>query len=333
MEMQLRRDKGLCYNCDEKFAPGHRCKSRQLFLLDSEEELLNDTTEEISPTDTTLVPMADPIVRSELSYHALAGQISPTTLRLLGYIAGSPVQILVDGGSTHNFIQSRVARHLGLTVEASPQISVLVGNGDRLSSDGSIKQQKVKLSSHDITVDLFVLPLFGADVVLGVQWLAQLGPVLFDYSKLTLEFVDGETRVQLVGEPQQPSSLLQYHHIRRLAQIHSMAALFHIEYQPVSHPSPVCDNAELSDILQSFASVFDTPQGLPPSRDQDHFIHLLPGSQPVNVKPYRYPHFQKSEIEKLVTEMLREALFNQAIAPSLHQCSSSRKRMGHGGFA
>ena len=26
MEMKERRDKGLCFNCDEKFAPGHRCK-------------------------------------------------------------------------------------------------------------------------------------------------------------------------------------------------------------------------------------------------------------------------------------------------------------------
>ena len=30
-EMQARRDKGLCYNCDERFAPGHRCKKQQSF--------------------------------------------------------------------------------------------------------------------------------------------------------------------------------------------------------------------------------------------------------------------------------------------------------------
>ncbi|RVW74901.1 hypothetical protein CK203_054589 [Vitis vinifera] len=31
-EMKERRDKGLCFNCDEKFAPGHRCK--KLFLIE-----------------------------------------------------------------------------------------------------------------------------------------------------------------------------------------------------------------------------------------------------------------------------------------------------------
>lgn len=38
-EMQGRREKGLCYNCDEKFGPGHRCKTTpQVFLLDTLDE-------------------------------------------------------------------------------------------------------------------------------------------------------------------------------------------------------------------------------------------------------------------------------------------------------
>jgi hypothetical protein len=28
----VRRDHGLCFNCDERFIPGHRCK--KLFLLE-----------------------------------------------------------------------------------------------------------------------------------------------------------------------------------------------------------------------------------------------------------------------------------------------------------
>jgi len=31
--MEERRKKGLCFNCDEKFQPGHHCKSAKLFLL------------------------------------------------------------------------------------------------------------------------------------------------------------------------------------------------------------------------------------------------------------------------------------------------------------
>lgn len=42
----------------------------------------------------------------------------------------------------------------------------------------------------------------------------------------------------------------------------------------------------------------------PPSRSRDHAIELLPGTAPVNVRPYCYPQIQKDEIEKLIKEML-----------------------------
>ena len=37
-EMQKRRTQGLCFNCDEKFTSGHKCKGPQLLVLDGEQE-------------------------------------------------------------------------------------------------------------------------------------------------------------------------------------------------------------------------------------------------------------------------------------------------------
>lgn len=37
-EMQERRSRGLCFNCDDKFSPGHRCHKKQFLLLLAEEE-------------------------------------------------------------------------------------------------------------------------------------------------------------------------------------------------------------------------------------------------------------------------------------------------------
>ncbi|XP_017416580.1 uncharacterized protein LOC108327382 [Vigna angularis] len=51
----------------------------------------------------------------------------------------------------------------------------------------------------------------------------------------------------------------------------------------------------------------------------DHQIHLLSNSSPVSVRPYRYPHFQKVEIEKQIEEML----FDGMIQPSHSLFSSS----------
>ena len=44
-------------------------------------------------------------------------------------------------------------------------------------------------------------------------------------------------------------------------------------------------------------------KGIPPIRDFDHVIHLIPGNFPPNIRPYRYPYSQKSEIECMVDEI------------------------------
>ena len=57
---------------------------------------------------------------------------------------------------------------------------------------------------------------------------------------------------------------------------------------------------DLPKFLNNHSKVFETPKGLPPIFDHDHAIHLIPGSVPPNIRPYRYPYVQKSEIECMI---------------------------------
>jgi hypothetical protein len=62
---------------------------------------------------------------------------------------------------------------------------------------------------------------------------------------------------------------------------------------------------DLQGIIVKHSKVFeDIPIGLPPTQNRDHDIHLIPRSVPPNIRPYRYPYTQKSEIEHMVEEML-----------------------------
>uniref|UniRef100_A0A3Q7IID1 Retrotransposon gag domain-containing protein n=1 Tax=Solanum lycopersicum TaxID=4081 RepID=A0A3Q7IID1_SOLLC len=69
----------------------------------------------------------------------------------------------------------------------------------------------------------------------------------------------------------------------------------------------------VSNNLTTFPFVSHTT--LPPSRLQDHRIPLITGSTPVNVRPYCYPHFQKSEIEQLVSDMLKFGVIRPSFSP------------------
>ena len=65
----------------------------------------------------------------------------------------------------------------------------------------------------------------------------------------------------------------------------------------------------LQKVIDKHSKVFeDIPKDLPPMRDHDHAIHLILGSVPPNIRPYRYPYSQKSEIEHMVEEMLEDSI-------------------------
>lgn len=55
---------------------------------------------------------------------------------------------------------------------------------------------------------------------------------------------------------------------------------------------------QVSELIHQYHHLFVEPVGLPPKRVADHKIPLVPGAQPVKVRPYRYSPIQKNEIER-----------------------------------
>jgi hypothetical protein len=72
---------------------------------------------------------------------------------------------------------------------------------------------------------------------------------------------------------------------------------------------------DLSQLLTEFQPIFEAPTKLPPERPQDHRIPLQPHQGPISVRPYRYPHYQKGEIEKMVKEFLESGLIRPSVSP------------------
>ena len=78
VECQL---KGLCYNCDEKYFSGHKCKEKNIFM-DISEEIFKEDEETPSMSEshesTDITPPSDPFeVEPVISVNALTGFSTP----------------------------------------------------------------------------------------------------------------------------------------------------------------------------------------------------------------------------------------------------------------
>ena len=298
--MADRCEKGLCFNCHQKYSRSHRCPARFLLLIAD----VDDTTAEANPTfhewvlDAGIVPQ--PVDNSEnqaqISLHALSGTRASETLRLRGYIATHPICVLVDGGSTHNFIQKQVAHALGLAQSPTTPLKVLVGSGEELACVSVCPAVDLSIQGHSFHVDLYVLDMGGSDVVLGAQWLKQLGPILMDYQALTMKFVHHQTVIELKGELGSQLASISLHQLKRVARTDNTAQIFSLTVCPasVSSSPPTHPNPQVQNLLTSYPSLFTEPSSLPPQRRTDHAISLFPNSHPVNVRPYRCLIYNRS---------------------------------------
>ena len=122
--------------------------------------------------------------------------------------------------------------------------------------------------------------------------------------------------VTLQGDPEANLSSLTSSQFRRLCRTQNSGLYFHITIlSEDSTSSPKTLAPSIHVLLTKYTALFQPPQSLPPARTTDHHIHLLPQSTPLNVRPYRYPHFQKQEIELQVDSMLQKGLIQPSTSP------------------
>lgn len=204
--MQDRRSKGLCMFCDEPFTPGHQLKYKhsQIYVMecDDADYASDDSSSDVEPqtqalavADKTEKPKETPV----LSINAIKGSTSYNCMRLIGHYGQHKLHILVDPGSTHNFLDINIASQLGCQLENTKPMCVKAATGDTLLTNYKCSAFTWKVQGSSFTTEIRTVPLDCCDFVLGVQWLCTLGPILWDFLNLRMEFTLFGTKHVLRG--------------------------------------------------------------------------------------------------------------------------------------
>jgi hypothetical protein len=146
------------------------------------------------------------------------------------------------------------------------------------------------MGEYVMNSQMISIPMGGVDVILGVQWLQSLGTMDFNFQELFMKFSLEGNEIELRGITGKPSKgissngmtkLLKKGHYGVIVQLCSLYVQTYKPYIPLY----------LQGIIDKHSKVFeDIPRGIPPTRNQDHAIHLIHGSVPPNIRPYRYPY-------------------------------------------
>ncbi|XP_071726817.1 uncharacterized protein [Rutidosis leptorrhynchoides] len=336
-EIEEKRAKNLCFYFDQRYVPEHKC-SGQLFSL----EVLSDegdcTENEID--DEILVQEEEGegelSVQSQdnapyISLNALTGVSDYQTMRVTGQVNKIVFQILIDSGSTHNFLDINVAKKLGCTIKKGETIPVMVPGGNTMYNANVCEALQWQISGETFVSDMLILPIGGCEIVLGIQWLKLLGDIVWNFDQLKMTFNYAGHRVELRGK----RAKVQWIKGKQMNKIVSSQAQLNAMAVCVYPAQMWHISAELSQefegitkLLDDYSDIFDEPKALPPRRQCDHRIPLLEGSQPVNIRPYRHPPSQKDAIETMVAELLGNGVIRHSQSPFASPIVMVKKKDG-----
>lgn len=230
---------------------------------------------------------------------------------------------MVDPGATHNFLSLTTIEKLTIPVTESAEFGVYLGDGQAVKGAGICKGVLLQLPGGLVVEEDFLpLGLGNSDVILRVQWLETLGTVVSNWKTQEMAFEMRGNKYKLKGDPSLARSKVSLKAIMKTLRKEGGGLWLELNHVQVTGPLTEDESKEtqkvpdfLQGVLTKMASIFEPPVGLPPRRGHEHAIVLKEGSNPVGVRPYRYPQFQKDGIERLIKEMLAAGIIQPSTNP------------------
>ena len=227
----------------------------------------------------------------------------------------------MDSGANGNFVSSTWVEKVH--VKALDRVStknITFANGQCELSQRMLPHAQMRLQGHQEKIDLDVIDLQGYDAILGKPWLTKHNPHIDwkghqltlhqgRYAKLILHGIlkpiQQETRTDSSATPK-PLSACQFRRLVKKGKAQAYVAMVRSAPSPdvaaVSEDQPGHPLAQ--QLVTEFLDVFpaDLPKRLPPKRDLDHGIELMPGSEPPSKSTIRLSYAELEELRKQLAD-------------------------------
>ena len=200
-------------------------------------------------------------------------------------IFDTTVHALIDPGSTHSYICTDIPSMKNL-LRSGTEYDILVTNplGHSVIVNRVYRDCPIRIREYEFPEDLIELSFKEFDVILGMVWLSR-HQVMVDcrMKRVTLR-TPNEDEVTFIGERSNHlSNVISTATARKMVRKGCEAYLAYVIDTVKARPS-VSDIPIVSDFPDVFPK--ELP-GLPPQREIEFAIDVVPGATPASITPYR----------------------------------------------
>jgi hypothetical protein len=214
-----------------------------------------------------------------------------------------PFTILFDSGASHSYIDPRVVEcfHLIRSKHEKYWLVQLATRTKRKVME-LVKSCPVDMNGLSMKVDLNILPLGSYDCLIGMDWLDQNHAILDCRNKaFTCLDEEGNQRV-IQGIPR--AVTIREISAMQLNKCYGKGCQLFAAHVGEMHKDKV-SSIEDHEVLKEFEDVFQEVPGLPPKRDINFSMNLMPGAAPVSKAPYRMSAPELKELQLQLEELLK----------------------------
>ena len=228
---------------------------------------------------------------------------SPNLIKGILKLQGFEIEALFDSGATHSFISYACVPRLNLSICELP-FSMIISTpaGAVVKTSKACLNCIIEFDGRISTVDLVCLPMKGIDIIIGMNWLSA-NDIILDCKRKIISLAD-----DFLSRKPQPSSTVQ---IEKPIRESCLAYMVFFSIQ-----AEVEEGIEDIEVVNEFPEVFPKEMtGLPPEREVEFSIDLVPGTEPISKAPYRMSPSELVELKKQIEELMDKGFIRPSVSP------------------
>jgi hypothetical protein len=207
------------------------------------------------------------------------------------YIKAIPATILFDSGATHSFMSSRYANTNELPLQNMKTPMIVITPKGPVEANHMTHKLTLTIMGREFRATAIILEASSIDLILGMSWLRKAKAII-QCGRGTVELTSPK------GERFQ---------VEIAVTTSTQRATFFIDGKFVG------DNIR---VVRDFPNVFpEELPGMPPDREVEFAIDLLPGTAPVSKRPYRMSVEELKELKKQLTELQEARYIHPSSSP------------------